>query len=299
MWESWVGRRELQQALTAIQGCRLLLFYDRGIRRMTWLKRLLGGIGKPKAGRKLQSTDDWSFYSLLVDDEPASIFLDLGIARNAPIAAYDYRACLRLVMRDPREDGLSSAAEFDTLVSLEDSVTSQIVADCPSIYVGRNTSGGHRDLYFYVSDARLFEQAAKAAMVEFPLYEFELQIKHDPEWDAYFNFLYPTPAQQQQISDTALIQLLGKNGDRSDQPRQIDHFALFSDEEKRTAFEAVIAARGYTIDESRPKGSDGKFGVEFWHVGTPVDMYDRSQELHELAAEYEGEYDGWACAVVT
>lgn len=266
---------------------------------MTWLKRLLGRGEKAEAGRRLQSSGNWNFYSLLVDEEPASIFLDMGIAQTAPVAAYGHRACLRLVMREPREDGLSSAIEFDALVGLEDAVTSQIVADCPSLYVGRNTSGGHRDFYFYVSDPRLFEHAARRAMLRFPHYEFELHIKLDPEWDAYFNFLYPSPAQRQQMADTALIDQLGKHGDRSDQPRQIDHFALFPDETTRTAFATVIAAKGYIIDGSQPKSGDAKAGLEFSHVGAPNDMYDKSRELQALAAENGGEYDGWACAVVT
>jgi hypothetical protein len=32
----------------------------------------------------MQMSDHWNFYALLVDDQPASIFVDLGIAKNAP-----------------------------------------------------------------------------------------------------------------------------------------------------------------------------------------------------------------------
>ena len=269
------------------------------MRDMTWLGRLLGRRGKAEAGGRLQSSDNWNFYSLLVDDEPASIFLDMGIAQAAPVAAYGYRACLRLVMREPRDDGLSSASEFDALVGFEDAVTSHVVADCASLYVGRNTSGGHRDFYFYVTEPGPFEHAARKAMLGFPHYGFELHINRDPEWDAYFNFLYPSPAQRQQMADTALIDQLGKHGDRSDQPRQIDHFAFFPDETTRTAFATVITAKGYTVGGSQPKSDGGKAGLEFSHLGAPNDMYDRSRELQALAAENGGEYDGWGCPVVT
>ena len=33
-------------------------------------------------------SDDWDFYSLRVDGEPASIFVDLGISEDAPIRSH-------------------------------------------------------------------------------------------------------------------------------------------------------------------------------------------------------------------
>lgn len=49
-------------------------------------------------------TDDWDFYFLQVDDKPASIY------DFAPNPKLPYMAYIRLHMREPRTDGLSSNA---------------------------------------------------------------------------------------------------------------------------------------------------------------------------------------------
>ena len=98
-------------------------------------------------------SDDWDFYFCRVDNEPESIFVDLGIREEVPIAGLPHLAWLRLYMRMPRPDGLSSNAEYETLVAIEDSVSHAIeTADVRLQYVGRNTSGGCRDFYLYAED---------------------------------------------------------------------------------------------------------------------------------------------------
>lgn len=266
---------------------------------MSWLKKLMGAGRPERIEPPIAGSDNWDFYSLRVNDEPASIFLDMGIAEAAPIAVYGHRACLRLGMRHPRADGLSSTEEFEALSALEDAVTNQVVEACPGLYVGRNTSGGKRDFYFYVADQRLFEPAAKAAMHGFADYEFELHLKPDPEWDGYFNFLYPSPDQRRQMADTAVLAQLDRHGDRSDQPRQIDHFASFQDDSARAAFAAIIMAKGFSIQTGPVESDEVEARLEFSHVGAPDAIHEVSRELSELAAECSGEYGGWGCQVLS
>jgi len=109
-------------------------------------------------------SEEWEFYPLLVDDSPASIFFDLGIRSEAPLAGYSWLGYLRVRMRQPRPDGLSSSEEFDALAALEDDVCESVTASEVTIYVGRNTSDGNRDFYFYTRNKSFFEKTASAAM---------------------------------------------------------------------------------------------------------------------------------------
>jgi hypothetical protein len=59
-------------------------------------------------------SDDWDFYPLLVDDQAASIFVDLGIAKIAPIRTHPTMSYLRVIMQRPREDGLASRSVYTT-----------------------------------------------------------------------------------------------------------------------------------------------------------------------------------------
>src|SRR4051794_36990810 len=96
-------------------------------------------------------SDDWDFFALRVDDQPASIFVDLGLRQEAPIRSHPTMGYLRVLMHRPR-NGLSSKDEFDDLIALEDRMTAKIIQDGTAIFVGRNTSSGNRDFYFYVAD---------------------------------------------------------------------------------------------------------------------------------------------------
>lgn len=65
---------------------------------------------------------DWDFYALLVDDQPASIFVDFALASMAPITEAPIMFYVSVRMRAPRPDGLSSQEEFDELIAVERSL---------------------------------------------------------------------------------------------------------------------------------------------------------------------------------
>lgn len=97
-----------------------------------------------------QVTNNRDFYSLRVDGEPASIFVDLGIQASAPLSSHPHMAYVRLFMNNPRSDGLSSREEYDALINVESSIERTLCSDQVG-YVGRNTPGGCRDFFFHVS----------------------------------------------------------------------------------------------------------------------------------------------------
>ncbi len=244
-------------------------------------------------------SDEWEFYPLRVDDEPASIFLDVGIARLAPLKDYNTMSYLRVRMLRPREDGLSSQSEFEQLIALEDAVVAKIATQSPTIYVGRNTSHGNRDFYFYTTDDELFKAAAKSAMAASPRYSFETGGRPDPEWKTYFKFLYPSPASWQLIGNRHVLESLEKNGDELDAPRQIDHLAIFTSGAGCEAFAQFVSALGFEIGDGSPRSENGELRLEFSRVDQPRSIDDVSITLFRAALEHGGEYDGWGCQVVS
>ncbi|MBJ7409637.1 MAG: DUF695 domain-containing protein [Phenylobacterium sp.] len=147
--------------------------------------------------------DEWDFYRLHVDGEPASIFLDMGIARSAPIAGFDRVVYLRVRMQNPRLNGLSSEEEYDTLIALEEALAASVEELGGTVYVGRNTSAGYRDLFFYTRDEAHFRSSASATMADFRQYDVEVGVRDDPHWSLYFDFLYPNPEQRSRMASIA------------------------------------------------------------------------------------------------
>jgi hypothetical protein len=243
-------------------------------------------------------SDDWDFFPLRVDGEPASIFVDLGIRSKAPIRSHAMMGYLRALMRRPREDGLSSQEEFDDLIALEDRVTARIVQHGTAIYVGRNTSSGNRDFFFYVVDPSKFENAARAAMAEFPAYKYETGVSEDRDWRTYFEFLHPSDADLQRIKNRRVREQLEKHGDNAGNSREIDHFAYFPSAAARAAFADYVRAEGFAIASAadKPKAG-GQFGLQFSRVDQPARIDEIVTPLLRKVTELGGEYDGWGCGV--
>lgn len=145
--------------------------------------------------------EDWDFYRLRVNDRPASIFLNLSLKQAAPMPGYNRCAYLQVKMRKPREDGLSSQEEYDDLIALEEAVAPAISAATGAIYVGRDTTAGNRDLFFYLKEDVEFPAAVITAMSAFPDYAYDWGIRADRDWTVYLDFLFPSASAMEQIAE--------------------------------------------------------------------------------------------------
>jgi regulator of RNase E activity RraB len=241
---------------------------------------------------------EWDFYPLQIEGLPASIFLDTGIAGSAPLKSHPVMGHLRVRMRQPREDGLSSQAEAQELFALEDAVTAAIAQDSATLFVGRCTGGGTRDFIFYTGDGAVFETSASTAMGAFPGYQFSTGARPDPAWRVYFDFLYPSPEAWEGIKNRRVLHELAKHGDKPEKPRQIDHMAYFGSEADSRAFIAQILERRFTVRRGHPvTRDDGRVAVEFARTDRPAEIHAITLELVELIRAHRGEYDGWGCPV--
>lgn len=246
--------------------------------------------------------DNWDFYFCQVDGELASIFVDLGLAHDAPISRLSHVGSVRIHMRNPRKDGLSSADEAADLKKLEQALESQVNSSAPAgVLVGRSTSGGNRDLFFYVPSAEAWGARVEAVMKRFPDYRVEADSWEDRAWEAYFGFLFPNEAQRQTIKNRKVCEQLESRGDSLDQPREIDHWIYFRGPIQREQFrvrseEIGFRTRGITDAPSR----EAAYGIQVYRVDLPSynAIDDVTFPLFRLAQEFGGEYDGWETVVL-
>jgi Family of unknown function (DUF695)/Regulator of ribonuclease activity B len=247
-------------------------------------------------------SEDWDFYLLSVDDKPASIFVDLGIAKEAPLRSLPFMAYLRVYMKAPRPDGLSSREEFDTLKAIEDSFGEGLTNDGRTIYVGRNTSDGCRDIYFYTAQPDGWSDRVTRLMQLFVGYEFDCGHRDDPEWKTYFEFLYPSGGDRQRIENRRVCDALEQHGDLLTQKREIDHWAYFPNASARASFVERALRLGFRLRSmSEPAKAGDQYGVRLYRIDVPAreSIDDVTISLFQLAAEHGGEYDGWETQVIT
>jgi hypothetical protein len=239
---------------------------------------------------------DWDFYSLLVDGEPASIYLDLGLARTAPARDRPHMSYVRVRMQQPRPDGLSSSEEMEALSNLEDALLDSVAQEGVNIYAGRNTSGGNRDFYFYTADPVAFAEQVEGLMRCFPDYRFETGARPDPEWEVYFDFLYPSADDLQRILNRRVVGSLQAHGDLASQPRPIDHVAYLPDANAAASLRVYLGELGFVADDA--KVEDGVVTVGFRRSDRPHAMDEVVLPIARRVHDLGGVYDGWGCEVV-
>jgi hypothetical protein len=244
-------------------------------------------------------TKNWDFYSLLVNDEPASIYVDLGIEADVPMAALPHMAYIRLYMNQPRADGLSSQEEFDTLIRIEDVIEADLCGAAVG-YVGRNTSGGCRDFFFYTSEAQAWPDKVAQVLSAFENYRYETGTREDAEWSTYLDFLLPGQLDRHRMQNRRVCDALAQHGDKLTAERDIDHWSYFQSLDAATAYLAQVEALGFRVRD-RSVHEDGalRHGVQIWRADVPSyrNIDGITVPLFEASERHGGEYDGWECAV--
>jgi uncharacterized protein (TIGR01619 family) len=251
----------------------------------------------------MNHVEEWDFYFSNVDDKPGSFYLDMGLIQIAPVDRMPHFFYVSLKMNDPREqDGLSSDREYETLIQIEDFLVESLKDNHDIIYVGRLTSNGTRDFYFYTSDTLLIEKTITESFVQFPKYEYDFEIKDDKEWRLYFDFIYPNPRQLQSILNRRVIDNLEKSGDKLIQPREVYHWIYFKSAEDREKYIEKVKQEDFKVEDiDTITGHDSEFKYKLKisrvdNVGYgDVDNY--ILYLWELANELGGDYDGWETSI--
>jgi len=250
---------------------------------------------------RLAMADNWDFFLCRVDDKPASILVNLGLADEAPIERLPYMAYVQVRMKAPDPNGLSSQEESATMASIEDSLAGNLSDEGTAMYVGRNTSDGRRDFFFYIAQPRGWEDRVRQAMQSFQAYDFASGVHNEPNWQTYFQFLYPSEIDRLCIENRRVCQTLEQNGDALTQEREIDHYAQFPDAASRSSFIDKALKLGFAVHSTAdPETSDGGFRIHLVRADIPgyANIDAVTVPLFGLAKEFGGSYDGWGCPLV-
>ena len=203
---------------------------------MAWVKRTGGAMGEYR--------EEWDNYLCLVEKETASMFLDLGYARVAPLAEKPWLIRVRLACRAVRENGLPTSDEMTALQDLEEEVLSRVEGRASLSLVGSVTTGGAREIVFYAStDDALKEDELTMVVPKRRAAPF-LVAEEDPAWEYYLQFMQPSAEEYRRMLDTRVLRNLDRDGDVSSTPRRVDHWVYFEDAGARDRFVAwAVGAR--------------------------------------------------------
>jgi hypothetical protein len=254
--------------------------------------------------RRLSVKHQWDFYRCLVNDASASIFLDLTLQADAPQPERPHLLSVWVYMLNPRLDGLSNSNEETQLFEIEDRLAAVLADRAGALYVGRITTSGRREYYYYATAATGFEAAVSEGMSVFPAYRHDCDEQDDAQWLQYLELLYPPPREMQRIRDRWVVETLEENEDLLHVPREVDHYLYFPSEQSRQVFVAQANGAGFAVKDTIPPDAaterPNRFGLRIVR-SHPVDLKTVDSlvtELIDRAVAVGGEYDGWETPVI-
>jgi regulator of RNase E activity RraB len=264
--------------------------------------------GNPQATKalamqdKIEVEDKWDFYPCRVEDHPGSMNLNMSYINHAPIEGAGTVYWIDFEMPDPGEHGMGNDASFDLLRIIDDHVVESLEKQ-PLYYVGRLRNAGLWTMYFFGPEGldSTIESAARLAIKDNDQTPFANGSKPDPGWSVYTDFIYPSPERHRWMRDRSVVDVLLDNGDQHDQPRRVDHWMYFSSKAERDEVAKACEIEDFSIENRPDDNTGGKaFGLQVYrddptelsHINSVTSM------LTEMAANHNGEYDGWETFII-
>jgi hypothetical protein len=246
-------------------------------------------------------SDEWDFYFARINDAPASIFIDLGIAPDVPLEKRPWLLWVWVPLKAPKPDGLATNDEAPVLNEMGTALDASISVACGAQMVARVTGTGRREFYFYAEEPGELQAAAASALNSFEGYAHESGSTFQPDWDQY-RMLFPSETNLERMQNRRVLESLAEQGDDHEVPRKVEHWLHFADPDTRTACRDTLTAIEFAVEDESLLEEEGQ-DLPYQLVVSRVDSVDShtingiTLELARLARESGGLYAGWECAV--
>jgi Regulator of ribonuclease activity B/Family of unknown function (DUF695) len=230
--------------------------------------------------------DEWDFYPCRVDDEPASILINLRFLYEDPRPDNDHvhHAFIRMAETGPQ--GLGTQSEMDRLTPIEDALCDRAEA-AGAEPVGRLRGQGVWQISVYGPASLSWEAWVKELVGA----DAVVECQPDPEFEYLNDFLLPDAERHQWILDRRVCDQLRQQGDEASLPRPVDHFVEYENEAPAALIEA-LKGLGFDVTDTGEALECSKV-----HDVELANVHEITCALTELADEHDAAYSGWGCPV--
>lgn len=240
--------------------------------------------------------DAWRMYFADMGGLPASIVFNDGIAQRINDLPLVHAMKIRVPLKLPRGDGLTTSEESGAINALDEQFD-QIITGHGGEYLGRVTNNGARWVLALIRPGpRELEAALHAAAAEAG-YAPEIHVEQDPGKAIYWQDLYPSEDDRQVMVDMEVQRVLLERGDQPEKVREVEHWTYFQEETAARAFAGWASEGGYmgVCVEPPAEGGPPLWCVNMKHQGTLqlTDISGHSLAISRQAREGGGLYDGW------
>ena len=216
---------------------------------------------------------------------------------------YPKRLHLQILYKNADDNGFPTREEGEYVYPVEDAVV-EIIEQHGDILAGVVKCDERAHIFAYVkNELGYYDEISEMMSENFPDYAYTLAVFEDKDWVMYFHALYPDRYEYQSIMNMRLIENIESHGD-SMVPRVLEHCLCFTTEENGEAFLAKVMEDGFNKLSSENMSNNEDIDEEYPYelvIGREDDFEDIDEivwYLMDLAEEFDGEYDGWACYIV-
>jgi hypothetical protein len=243
---------------------------------------------------------NWDAYLAQYEKGPGSVTLNMDLINRAPIREFPYLVITGVNFKNCKADGFPT--DLHELYKISDDIALVINSATKNELVGTFMYQCRRADYIYVSDTlNLRSKLIKAYKEHYKNYKYYISIKPDKAWGGYLEFLYPNEETQEYMRNGKVLMQLQEAGDKSEKPRQVDHWVYFNTAKDRDLFKKYAEGKGFKIEgEEFTKESELPYQLGISKV-TAIEISTISAvtlQLRKKAKELRGEYDGWETVVV-
>ena len=218
-------------------------------------------------------------------------------------ANYPKRLHLQILYKNADDNGFPTREEGEYVYPVEDAVV-EIIEQHGDMLAGVVKCDERTHIFTYVkNELGYYDEISEMMSENFPNYAYTLAVFEDKDWELYFNGLYPDRYEHQSIMNMRLIENIESHGD-SMVPRVLEHCLCFTTEENGEAFFTKVMEDGFIKLSSENLSNNEDIDKEYLYelVIGREDAFENIDEtvwyLMDLAEEFDGEYDGWACHIV-
>ena len=246
------------------------------------------------------SEDVWRVYFADMGGHTATIVFNDGIAKRINDLPLVHAMKIRVPLKAPRADGLTTKEEATVLARLDEQLAGIIKAQGGE-YLGRVTNNGARWMLALIPPFPRDTEAALQEAAAAEDYALEIHVEQDPGKAVYWQDLYPSEDDRQVMVDMEVQAILRDRGDQPDKSRQIGHWIYFKEEIAARRFAGWAGDNRYQTIAIMPPAEDGPplWRVRMSHEGTLrlEDISGHSLAISRQAREEGGQYDGWESPV--
>ena len=249
--------------------------------------------------------EDWGVYlcNAFAYDLPAVIRVNLALRDFEYTANYPNRLHLQILYKNANDSGFPTREEGEYVYSIEDAVE-EIVEQHGDMLAGVVKCDERVRIFAYTKNELGYYDEISAMMSEkFPEYAYTLAAVEEPDWELYFQALYPDRYEYQSIMNMRLIENIKSDGD-SMVPRVLEHCLCFTTEENGEVFLAKVMEEGFiklsseNLSNNEAIDKEHPYELVIGREDAFEDIDETVWYLMDLAEEFDGEYDGWACPIV-